>query len=197
MCSSSLSAVDQTKIHLAIQLRRIDVADIPDSAKPKRPPGVSLSQTSHNKRKAIEESPQASTSRATVTQPLVDPQTEAIEEGSQENEIVDELYCTMRTNVVGIQYYEGRNSPPTHFLPWLNSGKGLVAPGEEVVLTRDPRNPYDSCVVFGYHFAKCQLVTEMPSRSRTLAKSKSDIYLVMSHPNLRRFSIENSSPSKG
>ena len=46
-----------------------------------------------------------------------------------EEESRDELYVMLKTNVVGIQYY-----------------KGLVGPGEEVLLVRQPHNQYDRSV---------------------------------------------------
>ncbi|KAF9451964.1 hypothetical protein P691DRAFT_772701 [Macrolepiota fuliginosa MF-IS2] len=124
---AELSTGDQAKVRLATQLRRIDPADIPESAKPKHAPPVSrvsVPQASRNKRKAIEEPPRASTSCVSFAQSQM--AIEIADDEPQDDEIIEELYCTMHTNVVGIQYY-----------------KGLVGPGEEVVLVREPQNSYD------------------------------------------------------
>ena len=48
-----------------------------------------------------------------------------LEEAIQD-EPQDELYCVLKTEVVGIQYYDG-----------------LVGPQEEVSLVREPHNQYD------------------------------------------------------
>ena len=65
-----------------------------------------------------------------------------------EDDIRDELYCIMTTTVVGIQYYKGwpKVTCPSHpsFIKHLI---GMVGPGEEVLLVREPQNPYDR---YGY-----------------------------------------------
>ncbi|KXN85344.1 Putative SWI/SNF-like matrix-associated actin-dependent regulator [Leucoagaricus sp. SymC.cos] len=122
-----LSPADQKKVRLAVQMRRIDPADVPESAKSKHKPSVSGVQTSQ-KRKATEDLPSSSTPRVTSAQPPVASQVvEVIDDESPEDEVVDELYTMYHTNVVGIQYYTG-----------------LVGPGEEVVLVREPRNRFDA-----------------------------------------------------
>ncbi|KAG5635503.1 hypothetical protein H0H81_011022 [Sphagnurus paluster] len=137
----SLIPQDQQKIRLAISLRRIDPSDIPDSAKAKVIPSTLTNERpSQKKRKAEQERAMASqggssrpeatissTSRLRPTLPTASQlaEDEKVEEPPEE-EVRDELYCTMNTNVVGIQYY-----------------KGLVGPGEEVMLIREPQNPYD------------------------------------------------------
>ncbi|KAG6873428.1 hypothetical protein C0995_015853 [Termitomyces sp. Mi166 len=92
---------------------------------------ASATQPTQKKRKAEREklatSQAASMSSKTLTLPsatqlAVD---ETVEETPDE-EIADELYCIMNTNVVGIQYYTG-----------------LVGPGEQVMLIREPSNRYD------------------------------------------------------
>ncbi|CAL1707747.1 unnamed protein product [Somion occarium] len=50
---------------------------------------------------------------------------EIIEDTGPE-EVIDELYCSLKTSIVGVQYY-----------------KGLVGSGEEVRLVREPHNKYD------------------------------------------------------
>ncbi|KAG5722646.1 putative SWI/SNF-related matrix-associated actin-dependent regulator of chromatin subfamily A member 3-like 1, partial [Termitomyces sp. T112] len=130
-----LSPEDQQKIRLAISIRRIDPADIPDSAKVKTTASASVTtnvQSNQKKRKAEQDSRLAASQAVnmapkTLTLPSATQlaEDENIEETPDE-EIADELYCSMKTNVVGIQYY-----------------KGLVGPGEQVLLIREPGNPYD------------------------------------------------------
>lgn len=55
-------------------------------------------------------------------------QEEEVEEADvYEEESRDELYCIMSSKIVGVQYY-----------------KGMVGPGEEIRLIREPHNAYDS-----------------------------------------------------
>ena len=70
---------------------------------------------------------------------------QAIEDEATEDnveEAADELYCTLSTGVVGIQYYTGMISLlcfPLSSYPLA----GLVGAGEEVQLIREPNNRYD------------------------------------------------------
>ena len=48
------------------------------------------------------------------------------EEVPPPEDTIEELYVMLRTSIVGVQYY-----------------KGLVGPGEEVRLVRQPNNQYD------------------------------------------------------
>ncbi|KAF9012434.1 SNF2 family N-terminal domain-containing protein [Cyathus striatus] len=127
-----LTSADQQKIRLAIGLGRVDPADVPESAKTRRPVtsaarlaignGSTIASSSSqisNKRKAD----QLPTSVPSVSSSRIED--DATDEPAAE-EPRDELYCSMSTNVVGIQYYSG-----------------LVGPGEEVLLVREPQNRYD------------------------------------------------------
>lgn len=96
-----------------MSLRRIDPADIPESARVKKPILASNHVSTSNaakKRKAAQAGlgqPSSSTNPASMTSASASfpcPSQEDTEE-----EIVDELYCNLTTSVVGIQYYEGRN----------------------------------------------------------------------------------------
>ncbi|KAI0074381.1 hypothetical protein K474DRAFT_1626028 [Panus rudis PR-1116 ss-1] len=137
---SSLRPEDQNKVKIAVALRRVDPADIPESAKPK--PDASALNTgapSQKKRKAMLEAsasqPSPSSSQVApvsrglrdLTQPTATQiaEDEAVEDVSQED-TVEELYCSMTTSIVGVQYYNG-----------------LVGAGEEVRLIREPNNRYD------------------------------------------------------
>jgi SWI/SNF-related matrix-associated actin-dependent regulator of chromatin subfamily A3 len=109
--------VDKARVTLAMSLRRIDPADIPESARVKKPILASNHVSTSNapkKRKAAQAGlGQASSS----TNPA--PTTSASASASAsfpcptqedtEEDIVDELYCNLTTSVVGIQYYKGRN----------------------------------------------------------------------------------------
>ncbi|TBU43646.1 SNF2 family N-terminal domain-containing protein [Dichomitus squalens] len=140
---SNLSPADQSKIRLAVGLGRIDSADIPASAKG---PALSTPGPSQKKRKLQYESSSASQntppipsqpsySQPSSSQPLrsisgpplsqLSRLAEEIEDEPEE-ENRDELYVMLRTSIVGVQYY-----------------KGLVGPGEEVLLVREPHNRYD------------------------------------------------------
>ncbi|KAI0688029.1 SNF2 family N-terminal domain-containing protein [Cytidiella melzeri] len=74
--------------------------------------------------------PQASASTQPATQIRNSTQAIVVEDEVEEvvpdDQPIDELYCTLRTSIVGIQYY-----------------KGLVGEGEEVNIVRDPQNKYD------------------------------------------------------
>ncbi|KAJ3569860.1 hypothetical protein NP233_g4782 [Leucocoprinus birnbaumii] len=125
---AELSASDQNKIRVAVQLQRLNPADVPESTKSKTTttPQVTAPQASQ-KRKAPQGPPHASTSRVTFTQPPGPSQhAEIIDDEPEDDDPIDELYCTLHTSVVGIRYYTG-----------------LVGPGEEVSLVREPLNPYD------------------------------------------------------
>jgi SWI/SNF-related matrix-associated actin-dependent regulator of chromatin subfamily A3 len=141
------SAEDQGKVRLAAQMRRIDPADVPESGKSRHSVTLNISTTqASQKRKATEEPSRASTSRVTFGQPPAASQSVeviVIDDEPQSNDIVDELYCTLHTSVVGIRYYDGRRVHP-FTLRLLTFWEGLVGPGEEVVLVREPNNQYDS-----------------------------------------------------
>ena len=108
-----ISPQDQQKIRLAISLRRVDPADIPASAKSVQTarlataakPNAGFSKN-NKKRKADETTSTVPTLRS-VTGTLPQPSEEDQAEEVAEEEVRDELYCTMHTNVVGIQYYKG------------------------------------------------------------------------------------------
>ena len=102
---------DQAKIRMAVGLRRVDPADVPASAKAKPAPGAG---TSSQKRKA-EDQPVAGPSRtqggagagAAAKTRVIQLDDDIEEIVPVEEEAKDELYTTLRTNVVGIQYYAG------------------------------------------------------------------------------------------
>ncbi|THH01126.1 hypothetical protein EW026_g1525 [Hermanssonia centrifuga] len=132
----NLRSEDQNKIRIAVGLRRVDPVDVPESAKrivAGLNNGASSSTSAapaptQKKRKAtFDAQPGPSQPRATqgpsASQLVED---DEIEEIVPEEESRDELYVMLKTNIVGVQYY-----------------KGLVGPGEEVRLVREPTNKYD------------------------------------------------------
>ncbi|PIL34185.1 transcription factor [Ganoderma sinense ZZ0214-1] len=141
----TLYPADQSKVRLAVGLRRIDSADVPATAKD---PALSTPGPSQKKRRLQYEasfgsqnsppsSSQPSSSQPSSSQPLrrisgpplsqiAQPVEEVEIEDEPEEESRDELYVMLRTSIVGVQYY-----------------KGLVGPGEEVSLVREPHNRYD------------------------------------------------------
>ncbi|KAH9892824.1 SNF2 family N-terminal domain-containing protein [Cubamyces lactineus] len=150
----NLYPADQSKIRLAIGLRRVDPSDIPASAKT-ADPALATTGPSQRKRKAQYEAslaasqsslpsssqsglPPPYSSQPSSSQPLRRisdlPPGVSLPQRLEEDEVEDfpeeesrdELYVMLKTNVVGIQYY-----------------KGLVGPGEEVLLVRQPHNQYD------------------------------------------------------
>lgn len=138
-----LRSDDQRRIRKAVSERCVDPADIPPSAQTINSTSINASATSipSQKRKALQEAasgsqrPALSSQRpsssaqlpATSTRPSSTPVDEIlVADEIPEEEPADELYSAMRTNVVGLQYY-----------------KGLVGPGEEVIIQRDVNNMYD------------------------------------------------------
>ncbi|CCM03320.1 uncharacterized protein FIBRA_05448 [Fibroporia radiculosa] len=137
----NLRPEDQAKIRIAVGLRRVAPDDIPDTAKVQltQPSASSaMSSGSQNKRKAVTPmstpvSPRGPTPSSSKGSRLLSQLAASQNNEEEENDDVieiednkDELYCMLRTNVVGIQYY-----------------KGLVGPGEEVRLLRQPNNQFD------------------------------------------------------
>ncbi|KIK94979.1 hypothetical protein PAXRUDRAFT_141720 [Paxillus rubicundulus Ve08.2h10] len=147
---STIRPDDQQKVRRAIATQRVDPADIPTSAKlvaapvttvaephaPSQPRQPSSQALGQKKRKLASESsgtssqpsvPRASTAlvgaRPLTSSALHDEDDEVM---IIEPEPVDELYCVTRASIVGVQYYQG-----------------LVGPGEEVRLIREPHNQYD------------------------------------------------------
>ncbi|KAK0485859.1 SNF2 family N-terminal domain-containing protein [Armillaria novae-zelandiae] len=132
-----LRSDDQRRIRIAVSERRVDPADIPPSAQTVKPASITSSATSISsqkkrkaRREAVSESQRpASSAQVPVTSahpPSSTPMDETLVVDEIPEEPADELYCTMRTNVVGLQYYNG-----------------LVGSGEEVIIQRDVNNMYD------------------------------------------------------
>jgi SWI/SNF-related matrix-associated actin-dependent regulator of chromatin subfamily A3 len=139
-------AVDQSKIRVAVVARQVNPADIPSSAK--APVAVAITHNqSQKKRKATDPATPSSAATSSRIVSVPNPAIETIEvdddDNDNANDDVDELYTTLRTNVVGIQYYTGESSNEPRDLHSRESCSGLVGPGEEVSLQREPHNRYD------------------------------------------------------
>ena len=113
-----LRVEDQAKIRKAIAQRHVDPADVPETAKePSIPalPQPSSSQTApgtSRKRSATLLHPSGSQASAqhfssSSSTRVIDISDEESTEEANAEETVDELYCIMKTQVVGIQYYHG------------------------------------------------------------------------------------------
>jgi SWI/SNF-related matrix-associated actin-dependent regulator of chromatin subfamily A3 len=147
------SPEDQQKVRKAVSNRRLDISNIPATTKisdSNQLNAASVSGPNHKKRKAALEAsqpagshvPPPQTSGSIKLQPLAEEEIE--EDESQEEEPRDEVYCTMMTKIVGIQYYQGKQSSSHLFFfhYWIFTA-GLVGAGEEVILVRQPHNEYD------------------------------------------------------
>ena len=109
---------DRAKVKQAIAQKSVDPADIPETARPRPavPTPVPTPNTTVSKRKSeaiagpsVQNSrpslPKTGNSALNATRETVEINNE--EAGSQE-EAADELYCVMQTQVVGLQYYNGK-----------------------------------------------------------------------------------------
>ncbi|KAH9998504.1 SNF2 family N-terminal domain-containing protein [Russula compacta] len=150
---SSLRAEDKERVRLAIRNRRVDAADVIESHPISQPSQVTATQPpppSPRKRKAdaipgpsrVQDTAAPSPTQAAARQAAIGGT--AWEEGADAEDVVDqqvdELYCTLSSNVVGIQYY-----------------KGLVDAGEQVLLIREPRNKYDRNAIAVQNIGRTQV----------------------------------------
>ena len=102
------------KIRLAIARKKIDPADIPPSARSrerepapitaqKRKADVLGSSQSHRENSVPDPLPSMSAAKGREIYDIPDDNSDE----TDDEEATDELYCMMRTNVVGLQYYNG------------------------------------------------------------------------------------------
>lgn len=101
---------DKTKIRLAVGLRRVDPVDVPASAKASNGPA---SVPNPKKRKSMNElsagsSQIAGPSSQSLTYSTSGQVNEIEDEDVALEANVDELYCMLRTSIVGVQYYKGQ-----------------------------------------------------------------------------------------
>ncbi|KAK1224593.1 hypothetical protein PQX77_012488 [Marasmius sp. AFHP31] len=147
---SQLKPSDQQKIRKAVAMRRVDPSDIPQSARP-TPANVANASTSRPEKRKLPpvksqaRSPMSQPSTSQVRPAATPPSTRpaAIEDDAgtdNAEEAIDELICEYTSKVVGIQYYHG-----------------LVGPGEEVVLQREPTNRYDGNAIRVLNIAGTQV----------------------------------------
>lgn len=123
---SGLNAEDQARVRLALKTRRIDSANVthPSSSKPVSQPSqqTSSAQTpalNEKKRKAVTVSDVLPSQNVASPSPTQAAARRAViggaawEEGADADEVivqqVDELFCTVSSDVVGVQYYKGRS----------------------------------------------------------------------------------------
>ncbi len=127
---------DQRRIRKAVSERRVDPADIPPSAQTVKSTSINASAASipsQKKRKALQEAVSGSQRPAPSSQQPASsallpatsarpPPSTPVDETLAADEIpeeepADELYSTMRTNVVGLQYYKGLSclNPPCSY----------------------------------------------------------------------------------
>jgi hypothetical protein len=116
------SPQDQAKVRQAIANQRVDPADIPLTAKAAAPtishviPSTSQPPApSQKKRKAAFEQAAHTNSQLKPAVPVTT--RSIIHDVDDDDEVtilepdpVDELYCTLRTSIVGVQYYKGEFS---------------------------------------------------------------------------------------
>ncbi|PFH50907.1 hypothetical protein AMATHDRAFT_3537 [Amanita thiersii Skay4041] len=133
-----LRTTDKQKIRTAIARGRIDPADIPETTKASLS-APSAAPASSSKRKRDEVVPSASQSGNLST---VNPHDnkEDDEDAQEEEDVRHVLYFTFKSSVVGIQYYTG-----------------LVGSGEEVLLVREPQNPYDRNAIQVLNISRIQV----------------------------------------
>ncbi|KAG2126297.1 SNF2 family N-terminal domain-containing protein [Suillus clintonianus] len=129
---------DQAKVRRAMANQRVDLSDVPLTAKATirtaahvAPCTSQAPAPGQKKRKATFEQPAPANSQLSSVKPAIRSTVRYDEDEDDEVTIiesdhVDVLYCTLSSSIVGVQYY-----------------KGLVGPGEEVRLVREPQNKYD------------------------------------------------------
>ncbi|KDQ18333.1 hypothetical protein BOTBODRAFT_184989 [Botryobasidium botryosum FD-172 SS1] len=164
---SDLTATDKKKVQAAIKSGKINPADVPASAKPidfshldgvRATSSQSSSQevytqigapsTSTGQKRSYEQlqtppqssQPAQSSQAPQSSQIIVDSDEEYWNDEVIELEPMNEHYIRLVTNVVGVQYYTG-----------------LVGPGEEVILVREPHNKYDKNAIQVLNIARTQV----------------------------------------
>lgn len=143
---SSLLAEDQARVRLALQTRRVDLANAddkhPSSSQPVSQPTQQTADpvlTTNKKKRKAETVPDVLQSQKVVApSPTQASARRAIiggtvwEEGAEPDEVVelqvDELFCTLPCKVVGLQYYKGGflRSIIIYFRPGSKASQGLL-----------------------------------------------------------------------
>lgn len=157
---SSLRAEDQARVRQAVKTKRVDLATdthpssstqavsqppqqtsppmpTPNEKKRKAATAPEALQTQNAQNVAAPSPTQAAAHRAIIGGA-------AWEEGADADEVVevqvDELICTVRSEVVGLQYY-----------------KGLVGVGEQIRFVREPNNKYDPNAIAVQNIGRMQV----------------------------------------
>ncbi|KAJ3791022.1 SNF2 family N-terminal domain-containing protein [Lentinula aff. detonsa] len=129
---SQLTRADQQKIRVALAARRVAAPDILASADPIVAPISASASTNIASRPTIvnprkRKGPGSNVPTCNTASSSQNMEVDVAEdEPMEEEEVQDELIVSMKAQVVGLQYY-----------------KGLVGPGEEVILVREPNNIHD------------------------------------------------------
>lgn len=116
-----LKVSDQAKVRQALARRHVDPADIPETAKPpgsqttpaasSQPAQVTASKTSQKRGANVLEPHSSQLSASALSAPSssqINDDEELNADESNVEETRDELYCVLKTQVVGIQYYSGK-----------------------------------------------------------------------------------------
>ena len=75
---------------------------------------------------------------------MIEAAEEADPDDSEEDEPPEELYTTLHTSIVGVQYYKGGYMrQKLGCTSNIDAPLGLVGYGEQVKLVREPHNQYD------------------------------------------------------
>ncbi|KAJ3989960.1 SNF2 family N-terminal domain-containing protein [Lentinula detonsa] len=128
---SQLTRADQQKIRVALAARRVAASDILASANPSVAPISASASTTVTSRPTIvnprkRKGPGSNVPTCNTASSSQNTEVVVVEDEPMEEEVQDELIVSMKAQVVGLQYY-----------------KGLVGPGEEVILVREPNNVHD------------------------------------------------------
>lgn len=105
---------DQQKVRRAIAVLHVDFADVPESAKVAPPPVIMpVASASTFSTNAVAGGKRKYYSDVGLSQPYVNGAqgSSALLEDEYDDpveaEVADELYCVLRTSIVGVQYYKG------------------------------------------------------------------------------------------
>ncbi|KAJ3733451.1 SNF2 family N-terminal domain-containing protein [Lentinula guzmanii] len=129
---TQLTRADQQKIRVALAARRVAASDILASADPIVASISASASTTIASRPTIvnprkRKGPGSNVPTCNTASSSQNMEVDVAEdEPMEEEEVQDELIVSMKAQVVGLQYY-----------------KGLVGPGEEVILVREPNNIHD------------------------------------------------------
>ena len=143
---------DQQKVRRAIARQCVDPVDVPATAKVAAPLAVVYGAPSNGlagqKRKYNLDVAETSRSLSQLSIPNAKgahglPGDEDDDAAFIEPEPADELYCVLKSSIVGVQYYKGTYFGVSSQVSLFTRCAGFVGPGEQVSLVREPQNRYD------------------------------------------------------